>query len=125
MQADWAVLRLRQPIPASAVQGLKLQVPDSDRARTITMAGYSRDRGKGGNGSVLTYHARCRVTDYRADGASSDCAAYKGASGGAVVQLSARGEALLAGVISRGDSSGTSIYVPLAQFRSTLTAHLN
>ncbi|MCB1680264.1 MAG: trypsin-like serine protease [Halioglobus sp.] len=121
MHADWAILRLRDPIPAGAIRGLELPATDADRARTVTMAGYSRDSGKGDNGGALTYDGRCLVTAYREDGATSNCAAYRGASGGAVVRVSARGDALLAGVISRGDSRGTSVYVPVAQFRRAVT----
>jgi hypothetical protein len=97
----------------------------ADPGRPITMAGYSRDDGKGEGGEQLTYHAGCRITSETRDGTDSDCRAYKGASGGAVVQLSSEGQALYSGVISRGDSERLSIYVPVAHFRSALHQYLD
>jgi hypothetical protein len=88
------------------------------------MAGYSRDAGLGEHGERLTYDAGCRIIAQAREGNDSDCLAYKGASGGAVVQLSTTGEPLYAGVISRGDSEGLSIYVPISRFRLTLQQHL-
>ena len=125
MHADWALLKLMQPVSASQVQGL---TPHPDRAterEPVTMAGYSGDSGLGAEGSVLTYHPNCRITRQDQRESESDCSAYKGASGGAVVQVSGDGQARYSGVISRGDSSAISIYVPVTGFRLALKQALN
>ena len=88
------------------------------------MAGYSRDQGLGALGTRLSYDEGCHVTSQQRDASESDCIAHKGASGGAVVQLSASGEPQLTGVISRGDSENLSIYVPIDGFRGAIKRHL-
>ena len=125
MHGDWAILRLYQPIALEQITAMRIHPQGADPERPITMAGYSRDGGKGQNGEQLSYDANCHITLQARESTSSDCMAYKGASGGAVVQISETGEALYAGVISRGDSQGVSIYVPVARFRSALNQHLD
>ena len=124
MHGDWAILRLYQPVASTDLVALQLHPRRADPSRPVTMAGYSRDSGLGENGEQLTYDAGCRIIAEAREGNDSDCLAYKGASGGAVVQLSNAGEPLYAGVISRGDSNGLSIYVPVSHFRLTLEQHL-
>jgi hypothetical protein len=124
MHGDWAILRLYRPIDREVMAALPLHPRQADPARQVTMAGYSRDAGLGEHGERLTYDAGCRIIAQAREGNDSDCLAYKGASGGAVVQLSTTGEPLYAGVISRGDSEGLSIYVPISRFRLTLQQHL-
>ena len=124
MHGDWAILRLRQPIASGDVTALAVHPQHADPSRPITMAGYSRDPGLGANGERLTYDVSCRITAEAREGNDSNCLAYKGASGGAVIQVSTSGQALYAGVISRGDSTGISIYVPVMRFRSALSRHL-
>jgi hypothetical protein len=124
MHGDWAILRLYRPIAQEDVAALPVHPQQADPTRPITMAGYSRDNGLGQNGEQLTYDAGCRITAEAREGNDSNCLAYKGASGGAVIQMSASGEPLYAGVISRGDSTGLSIYVPVRRFRSALRMHL-
>ena len=125
MHNDWAILRLYQPIQRSQVAGIALHPARADPQQPITMAGYSRDAGMGQSGEQLSYDANCSIIAQTGDSTDSNCLAHKGASGGAVVQLSLRGQALYAGVISRGDSEGLSIYVPVSRFRSALTQHMN
>lgn len=122
MSADWAVLRLRKPIPAARVRALQLHPEQADPARPIIMAGYSRDKGIGARGSALSYDPQCRITGVTGSAASRDsnCRAHKGASGGAVVQLSITNEPLFSGVVSEGDGVGLSRFVPLSVFRSKL-----
>jgi len=124
MHADWAVLRLLQPIATERVTALGINPLRANPAQPITMAGYSRDGGKGNYGDQLTFDADCHITAQQATSSDSDCTAYKGASGGAVVQHSVQGRALLSGVISRGDSSGVSIYVPTTGFHRTVIQFL-
>jgi hypothetical protein len=88
------------------------------------MAGYSRDQGLGAGGTRLSYDIACNITRQQAGASESDCTAYKGASGGAVIQLSASGKPQLSGVISRGDSQRLSIYIPIAGFRGAISHHL-
>jgi hypothetical protein len=124
MHGDWAILRLRKPIADQDVAALSINPQHADPSLPITMAGYSRDPGLGANGERLTYDLGCRITAEAREGNDSDCLAYKGASGGAVIQMSASGQPLYAGVISRGDSTGVSIYVPVRRFRLALGQYL-
>jgi hypothetical protein len=124
MNADWAILRLEQPVPSSSVRALRIDALGPAAGARILMAGFSGDAGLGEDGRRLTYHAGCRITAAAADTATTDCIAYKGASGGAVVLAKETGEHLLYGVISAGDSVATSIFVPLTRFHHTLTRHL-
>lgn len=120
MHADWAILRLLQPVPASRVAALTVHPGRADPGRHIIMAGYSRDGGLGANGERLTYDPTCSILRQEHYSSDSDCTAYRGASGGAVIQLSEQGEPRLAGVISRGDGYSVSVYVPVSGFRSSL-----
>ena len=124
MHADWAILRLQRPVPARQVAPLHPHPERVDPGRPVTMAGYSRDDAVGQRGRVLTFDAHCAITGEQAGMAETDCAAFKGASGGAVVQLSGAGEPLLCGVISQGDGVGRSLYAPLHNFRNLLIRYL-
>jgi hypothetical protein len=129
MDADWAILRLDRQIPASKAQGLVLSRAPAASHTLLQMAGYSGDDGLGRNGLQLTYDPQCSITNKSPRYVSTDCLAYRGASGGAVVSLSDSGDAILEGIISQGDSDRLSIYVPTAQFIGeihhllALTAH--
>ena len=125
MYADWALLKLYHPVDTGTIPAMELSMEQSDPQRNVTMAGFSGDQGLGRDGAVLTYHENCRITRQQREGSETDCSAYKGASGGAVVQLSPQGRPQLTGVISRGNSEGISIYVPVADFRRSLEQHLN
>jgi trypsin-like peptidase len=124
MHADWALLKLYRPVEAADVAGLMPHPGRADAGLPITMAGYSGDDGLGAGGDTLTYHSQCRITRQDSRESESNCQAYKGASGGAVIQLSAEGQAQVTGVISRGDSESLSIYVPVAGFRGPLNRYL-
>lgn len=123
--ADWAVLKLTRPVYRGEIAALELHPQKADMQRPVTMAGYSSDAGLGAQGTVLTYHIGCSITRQTSRESESDCSAYKGASGGAVIQLSTEGQAQLSGVISRGNSQSVSIYVPVSGFRGSLNQHLN
>ena len=125
MHADWALLKLLQPVSSSDIQALTPHPGRADGNVPVTMAGYSGDAGLGEGGSVLTYHPACRIMQQNPGESESDCSAYKGASGGAVVQETGDGEARYSGVVSRGDSQALSIYVPVAGFRSHLRRALD
>jgi hypothetical protein len=120
MHADWAVLRLQQPVISSTVTPLGIHPVRADPGRTITMAGYSRDDGLGNNGEQLTFDPACRITAQQSAISQSNCRAFKGASGGAVIQLSGAGEAQVCGVISQGDGAGLSTFVPVGGFRNAV-----
>ena len=124
MHADWAVLQLARPVDATTVRGLTIDPAQADATRAVVMAGYSGDEGLGQDGQVMTYHVDCRITAQQPGASTSNCQAYKGASGGAVIQLDDQGQARLTGVISRGDSAGVSIFVPVEGFRSPLNLAL-
>ena len=125
MNADWAILELveRTPHPDQPF-GLVLAGSDAGNSKILSMAGYSRDPGLGASGAALTYHANCESMIQGEYSTSSNCQAYKGASGGAVVTYSESGAALFAGVISEGDSEGTSTFVPVSNFRSILNRYI-
>jgi hypothetical protein len=124
MHADWAILKLHQAVPAELVTAILIHPQRADARRPISMAGYSRDSGVGNNGLHLTFDGACHITSQAGEVSGSNCTAHKGASGGAVVQLSAGGEPWLSGVISQGDSDTLSIYVPVARFRSAISRFL-
>lgn len=107
MHGDWAILRLRKPLPG----GLLLTPPSEKRGDTHAMAGFPRRA----DGDAALVHARhCRVTGRDGPDLRSDCILSKGASGGAVVDA---GDArVYRGVISRGDARSVSIFVPLTRF---------
>lgn len=125
MDADWALLKLFVPVPRTEVAALTLHPGRADALTPVTMAGYSRDAGLGAGGAVLTYDPACRITRQDSGESESDCSAYKGASGGAVIQRGEDGAVHYSGVISRGDSQAISIYVPVAGFRRPLNRALD
>lgn len=116
IDADWAILRLERAVPTSEVRGLVISRSTLPEHTVLQMAGYSGDPGLGRNGRQLTYDPDCRATTTTTRFVSTDCLAYKGASGGAVVSMDNSGEVLLRGIISQGDSDRLSIYVPTARF---------
>jgi hypothetical protein len=125
MHADWAILRLLRPVTAGLAPALAVHPGEADPGREIVMAGFSRDRGPNSGGGRLSYDPACRILRQGETSSDTDCLALRGASGGAVVQLSPTGEPLLAGVVSRGDSEELSIYVPVGEFRSVLRRYLD
>ncbi len=125
MHADWAILRLQQAVPADRVAAVTVHDGEPAPDRPVTMAGYSRDSGLGMDGRRLTFDPACQITHTQTTVVEADCTAYKGASGGAVVQASEAGVARLSGVISSGDSAGTVLYVPVSGFRRILTRYLD
>ena len=124
LDLDWAILRLNKPISNSLVQAIVL---DRKSLQTtdypyITMAGYSRDIGLGGQGKRLTYHADCELGQEINQQISSNCLVYKGASGGPVVMSKFNNNGFqhkLAGVISQGNGLDVSTFIPTKAFIST------
>lgn len=113
MSADWSLMRLQEPLPTETVKTAPLArgaalAPGS----RVIMAGFSRDRGLGEAGTVLTFHRDCQVVARSDDDIATDCLAYRGASGGAVFSVDS---GRLVGVISRGDSGENSIFVPVSR----------
>ena len=124
MGADWAIMRLYQPVPLEYAYPLIIHPGRADKETSIVMAGFSSDENLGQYGQLLTYDPQCRITRQESSTSDSDCRALKGASGGAVVQVSESGEARLSGVISQGNGLGVSTFVPVAGFRSAINHHL-
>ena len=124
MDADWAILRLYRAVPAGQVLALNIDTARANPRRAIIMAGYSRDDGVGAGGKHLSFDPACLIT--RQDPTSSDtnCTAYKGASGGAAIQLSSAGSPLVYGVISQGNGAGLSTFIPAHGFSSAIRQHL-
>lgn len=125
MHADWAILRLRRAVPAHQVAALLIHPRSADPGQSVTMAGYSRDSGIGNNGQVLTFDPACTITAQERNLGDTDCTAFKGASGGAVIQLSSAREPLVCGVISEGNGEGRSTFVPVSSFRNAINLYVN
>jgi hypothetical protein len=125
MHADWAILRLDRAIPAQQIAALRVHPQAADPAMPVTMAGYSRDNGLGEAGRALTFDADCAITALERDFGDTNCTAFKGASGGPVVQLSDAGEPRVCGVISQGNGEGRSTFFPVSGFRTALNLYLN
>ncbi len=125
MQADWAILRLRNTIQDEQVSALLIHPQVADPTQPVTMAGYSGDDGIGADGLVLTFDPGCAITGQDRYLGDTDCTAFKGASGGAVVQLSSAGKPWMCGVISQGNGEGRSTFVPVSDFRKALTIYLD
>lgn len=124
IHADWAILRLHEPVASDRVLPLLIHPSRASNESTISMAGYSSDPGLGQGGNLLTYDPLCKVTAQVRSSSNSNCRAFRGASGGAVVQLSSEGEPWLSGVISQGDGEALSIFIPVEKFRTAINHHL-
>lgn len=124
MAEDWAVLKLQRPVPAGRVRGLPLDLESAATRSPLWMAGYSRDVGTGADGKVLSYHPNCHVTGTQGLLMDTNCRAYKGASGGAVIRLDESGTPRLNGVISAGNGADISRFVPVTSFARALPATL-
>ena len=117
MSADWALLRLQQPI----LHVKPISVARYDAAlddAQLALAGFARDDRLGQGGRVLTWEAECRQTRHERFRVGTDCITFKGASGGAVVS---RGQ--LIGVISAGDGAAVTYFVPSNLFMLNLRLH--
>ena len=124
MHADWAILQLRPAVPTQEVTALLIHPQLADPQRPVTMAGYSRDKGIGDEGRVLTFDPACTITAQRRRLGETDCTAFKGASGGPVIQFFEAGEPRVCGVISQGNGQGHSTFVPVSGFRNAINLYL-
>ncbi len=125
MHADWAILRLQQAVPREQAPSLPIHERAANPELPVTMAGFSGDDGIGDSGDTLTFDPQCAITAQDTALGDTNCTAFKGASGGAVIQLSATGEARVCGVISQGNSEGRSTFVPVSSFRTALHYYLD
>ena len=119
MQADWALLRMHTPLSGIEPAAVNTHGIISDAA-PLSVAGYSRDEGLGADGENLTWQAQCQSTENQHYRVATNCLAFKGASGGPVVQA-----ARVVGVISAGDSARLTYYAPTRSFSSALRLHLH
>lgn len=124
MHADWAILRLRGIVPDTDVAALQVHPQVADPNLPVTMAGFSGDEGMGNDGMSLTFDPGCAITAQDRNLGDTNCTAFKGASGGAVIQLSSAGEPRVCGVISQGNGEGRSTFVPVSGFRYALDLYL-
>lgn len=125
LHADWAIMRLHNPVQAGEVAALVVHPEAADPGQPVTMAGFSKDDGIGALGLVLTFDPACAITAQDRHLGDTNCTAFKGASGGAVIQLSDAGEPRMCGVISQGNGEGRSTFVPVSGFRGALKLHLD
>ncbi len=124
MDADWALLKLIEPMLSTQIQGPVVaisastnngQVNRSDGA-LVTMAGYSSALP----GAPLSYDEDCKILAREATRIATECRASKGASGGPVVSKNGQ----LLGVISAGDGDQLSYFAPISLFASVLRQYL-
>lgn len=123
IEADWALLRLDLPVKESRTLPAGLPLARSGTgslSESITMAGYSRDAGLGRGGIALTFDAHCTVQEVTTDSHQTDCVAFKGASGGPVLQRDTNNNMVILGVVSQGNGAGLSTYTPVEQFAGTV-----
>ena len=117
MSADWALLRLEQPI--LDVKPIPVARYDASLHESrFALAGYARDEPLGQRGQALTWQAECLQTIHEYTRVGIDCVTFKGASGGPVV---AGGR--LIGVISEGDGAAVTYFVPSNLFMLNLRLH--
>ena len=122
MSADWALLRLDQPIAIDTNVVLWTE-PASVGKTTLTSAGYSRDLTAADGARLLSYHRDCVVTAIAPAMVTTNCRAAKGASGGPMI-AEVNGEARLLGVLSTGDGEAISLYIPSDQFARRVAPYL-
>lgn len=122
MHADWAILKLERALAPHIAHSLAVHPGRAEAGIPVTMAGYS----PAGDDRIrsLRFHANCRITAQQRNSTDTDCVALKGASGGAVAQRSVSGSMHFSGVISEGDGTGYSRFVPTSMFRQTLDQYL-
>ena len=82
MHADWAILRMYDAPPAGSVTALNIHPGSAEHGQPVTMAGFSKDPGLGQGGKHLTFDPACHITKEERSATATDCAAFKGASGG-------------------------------------------
>lgn len=117
MSADWALLRLQQPILDVNPIPVRRYGATLEPA-TLVLAGFARDSELGNGGRNLTWEANCHLTANELYRVGTNCVTFKGASGGAVVS---QGE--LVGVISAGDGEGVTYFAPSSLFMLNLRLH--
>ncbi len=117
MAEDWALLITETSLPIDIVAIATAPY----NAGAVIVAGFSGDKGLGQDGAVLTYQEDCRpsASPIDANQYSVDCWAFKGASGGAVLQ-----EGKLVGVISQGDNAGSASFVDHDVYAERVTRDL-
>ena len=117
MEADWAVLELSKAIPKILVKPMALAQKPGTKS-SLTLAGYSRDAGLGAGGKVLSYHTGCRELYDEGYRVATNCLAFKGASGGPVIDQN-----LIIGVLSEGDSTRVSYFIPASVLARRVAAY--
>lgn len=117
MQADWALLKLQSSI--AGAQPIPVNDERTNVSPVLSLAGYSRDEGLGKGGENLTWQTDCHITADETYRVATNCLAYKGASGGPVLQ-----QGSVVGVISAGDATELTYYAPSRSFRAALRRYL-
>ena len=117
MQQDWALLRTDIPLPRT-LSALEMGNYSDGK---VSIAGYSGDSHLGQDGAVLTYEENCSPSENTLDPRqhSVSCTAYKGASGGAVIQAGR-----IVGIISQGDNQGTASFVSHATYADHVARYI-
>ncbi len=122
MHADWSLLKLNKPISKKVAVAVPVGTVNAGEPGlpTLTLAGYSRDKGVGASGRRLSYHADCAILHNESYRVATNCMAFKGSSGGPVVY-----DRAIVGVVSEGDSERLSFYTPSRCFYSAVKRYLD
>ena len=118
MHADWALLQLDVALPHPTA----LRPTAVEPGMSIVLAGYSKQQPMPAN-LPLQVDRSCVIVASEGPDLASDCRARQGASGGAVFASKQAGGHYL-GVVSRGDGTELSIFVPLRRLEKALRRHL-
>ncbi|WP_040482084.1 trypsin-like serine peptidase [Luminiphilus syltensis] len=112
IDADWAVLEFT----TSRFDDRQLVVLPLDTAalpetgQAVLMAGFNSDYF-GDGGETLTYDPKCHIEERDSFNLTTNCVAFKGASGGPVLRRLDNGRYALSGIVSRGDNRKVSIFL--------------
>jgi hypothetical protein len=87
---DVVVLKLDRPIPTDEITPIVFSLSKTvedlyEEKESFTLGGYSADKYKGAEGENLTYDQTCKALHGTSERIYTDCSAYHGASGGALV----------------------------------------
>jgi len=111
MQADWALLEIPELKLENAVI-LPVLLKENTSNASLLLAGYSRDTGLGQGGNELTFEQDCLLLSTGDAWHSTQCTAFKGASGGPVLSV-LQGQHYVVGIISARDEAGITLFTPV------------
>ncbi len=115
MHADWAILKLDEGIKQSRVKPIEHLVLDASIGASVFIAGFTEYKNSFKGHHYLSF-SRCKVTEIFRNVRLTDCKALKGNSGGPVMLQVEHDNYGLVGVISEGNETNISSFVPIEIF---------